>query len=42
MIRERRIYACASSLLAASWARTPSICIELAIRFIELSGRRRG
>ena len=39
MIRERRIYAFASSLLASSWARTPSICIELAIRFIELFGQ---
>ena len=36
MSRERRIYAFASSLLAASWGKDAKHCIELAIRFIEL------
>ena len=36
MSRERRIYAFASSLLAARWGKDAKQCIELAIRFIEL------
>ena len=36
MSREQRIYAFASSLLAASWGKDAKHCIELAIRFIEL------